>query len=244
MEADWKSLPENSRKYIHEREKQAYEGISRYKGVADKWEQTYTPYKQFFDQGGLDPHDAFKRLADTHLVLKFGTDEQKRDFAKYLDQEYGLTTLLGAAQQAADAGALPPEFANLAKEVHQLKNEFGSTQRREQARTLAESQKQVDAFFADPVNEFAGEVSQDMAGFMKAGLATDLKDAYEKACRFNPVVSAKVIAREAEKLASTKGAPPANLKSSSTPAAPTGKVEETIDDTMQATMAKILKRNS
>jgi hypothetical protein len=234
----WSKFDEQAQQYIHQREKEAFEGISRYKGVADKWQQTVSPYEQVFKHYEIDPHDAFRRLADAHLTLKFGSPEQKAEVGRQIIEDYGLTQFM--QQAAQQPGGMPPE---LQAALDPLQQELRSVKQMFNQRIEKETRSEVDKFMADTQNEFAGEVMTDMIDLIKTGSASDLKSAYEKAIWLNPSVRSKLLEREAEKISKPRLPDPPNVRSSSTPPAPTGSSDDSIDDTLLATFQAIQQRH-
>jgi len=229
MHDHYATLQDPIKEYVHKRDKDYLDGIMQYKTPLDKWNQTLEPFKELFnEQGGMDPHHVFGSLMNAHLILKFGTPEQKAELATALDQDYGMKGLYSG--QAPNA-----EVQNLTQRLRSIETGL-------EAQNQADTKKVVDSFFADSKNEFAKEVVADMHGLIKSGAAQDLPDAYQKAIWLNPTVRAKLVEREAAAMGTPKKGAPTNVRSSATPAAPTSSADESIDDTLKATMANILSR--
>jgi hypothetical protein len=161
MEADWNAVPDKAKQYVHERESQALEGIRQYKSVADKWNGTMEPYKQWFDHYKIDPHDAFGRLATSHIILKYGKPEDRAQYAKMLIQDYGLQAYLQQAAQAQDPNQ-PLQPDPNAERVYRLEGEFQRLQQEDYDRKVAEKKQAVISFFNDSKNEFAADLKDDI----------------------------------------------------------------------------------
>lgn len=231
-EAHWAKLPPEVQQYIHEREKQALDGITKYKAVADKWDRTLQPYKQWIDALQLDPTDVVDRLARAHIILKYGDPTDKAKYAKELLDSYQLWDLVG--QQPPPVNQ---ELESVKQTVHALAREI-------QERAYRESLDQVNKFFSDPKNEFAGELQDDILKLLqRANGQLTLQEAYEQAMWLNPAVRAKLMQREIEKTATPARKGPVNVVPSSAPVTQTADESETIDDTLKSTLA-VLKRRA
>ena len=240
MEAKWAAFDPDSRKYIHEREKQALDGIVQYKSVADKWSKTMEPYKQWFDHYGIDPHDAFSRLATSHIVLKYGRPEDRAKWAQQLVQDYGLAEILNGAATPQQGTSPAQPYAT--DEVYQLRNRLDGLQKQMYDAQLKENMAVVEKFFSDPTNEFAAELQEDILKLFEQGRASTLQEAYEQAMWLNPGVRQKLMQREVENAAKPKRPGPPNVKSSPVAPAPTEEVEDSIEETMKATLQRMKSR--
>lgn len=245
-EPKWPTVDPEVRKYVHQREKEQLDGIMQYKTVADKWGNTVQPFQQWFDHYKVDPHEAFKRLANAHIVMKWGKPEDRKAYAQELVKDYELWDALGL-QKPATAGAngaqvaVPPEVEALKSRVDYITQ---SLQTEEYNRNL----QKVQTFFADPKNEFAEELQPDILKIIQltrqAGQDISLEQAYEQA-KWNSIpVRQKLFQRQLEEASKPgKGGTP-NVKPSSAPANPTdgdGK-DESLDDTLKATLSNIRKK--
>lgn len=238
MEKTWNGLPPEAMQYINERETQAHAGISQYKTVADKWNNTLTPFKQWFDHYKIDPQEAFHRLATAHIILKYGKPEDRQRYAQMLVKDYGLDSFIGQPQ--GEQGQQQP--AQLPEEIYQLKTELDGIKARDYERQVEEKRQAVTKFFGDPKNEFAMELKDDIQELLEQGAATTLEQAYEKAMWLNPVVRTKLTQREVENATKPPRKGPSNIKPSSVPASPTDGADESIDDTLRATLGRINSR--
>lgn len=230
-EKQWPTLPPELRQYIHQREDEQLKGISQYKQVADRWNQTFSPYEQVFKHYGLDPSEAFRKLADAHLVLKYGDPQQRSAFARQVIEDYNLGEFIQQNGQPL-AAPVDPRFMS---RLDSLESTI-----QEQRRT--ENMGKVEKFFSNPENEFAVEVSEDMMELLKVGAAQTLEQAYEKAIWNNPATRAKLLQREVEKVTTPKRPAPRNVRSSGVPPAPTGQQSQSIDDTLNEVYDRIHNR--
>lgn len=115
--------------------------------------------------------------------------------------------------QPAPAGGEPAKdnvIADLRREIAELRQGFGGVQQTIQEQRTAAIERDVEAFAASAprFEELAGEISE----MLRTGYAKDLRDAYTKADRLNPLPPAPV----AEPAPQTRK--PANLSVSGAPA--------------------------
>lgn len=230
-EADWPKFDPRIKQYVHQREKESYDAFNRFKTEADQWAAAVKPFEAPFKQLGIDPRQMFGTVAQNHMLLKYGTPEQRRAVWDKLVNDYQLQEFFQGAQ--GQAPSLPPQYV---ARLDQLENTLRS-------RELAAAQTEVEKFFSNPENEFAKDVAGDMNRVLEAGLASDLGKAYEMAIRLNPAVHAKIVEREAEKIAGNRTPRLREVKSSATPPAPTTGTSGTIDETLAETYASIQQRS-
>jgi hypothetical protein len=229
-EQDWGKLDGRVKQYVHQREKESYDAFNMFKQAADKWTNTLKPYEQAFKQLGIDPHQAFSSVANNHMMLRYGTPEQRRSTYERLVKDYNLQEFMQPGQPQ-----LPVE---LLKRVDQIENSI-------QRRAVQEAEQEVEKFFSNPENEFAKDVAAEINRVLETGMATSLSQAYELAIWQNPGVRAKLMEREAQKIAGNRPPSPRDIRSSNTPPAPTSGngTSGTIDETMAATYAAIQNRS-
>jgi hypothetical protein len=239
MEADWNAVPDKAKQYVHERESQALEGIRQYKSVADKWNGTMEPYKQWFDHYKIDPHDAFGRLATSHIILKYGKPEDRAQYAQMLINDYGLQAYL---QQAAQNPGQPLQPDPNTERLNRMESEFERIQREDYERKVDEKRQSVVSFFNDPKNEFAADLKEDILTVLQLGAANTLEQAYEIAKWQNPSVRERLLQRQIEEATKPPRSGPPNIKPSSVPASPTDNADESLDDTMRQTLNRINNR--
>jgi hypothetical protein len=78
----------------------------------------------------------------------------------------------------------------------QIKNHLTSAQQAEQQRIQTEVQSELGAFASNPENVHYEQVRGHMAALLREGTATDLKDAYDKACWVHPDIRATLLAAQ------------------------------------------------
>lgn len=214
MEGLWGKLPREVHDYVYEREANVSRGIQSYRDGHETWQSLVQPFQQVFQQHPqVKPRELFQNLMQTHLALSFGSPEQKKALWQQIGKAYGLAEEQAAAP-AVDLSPLQQRIQSIEQAFYQQR--------------LAETTAKVEAFFADPKNEFAKDLEDDILEQVRAG-ERDLAKAYEKAMWLNPKVREKVIAKQRAAAPS-----PLNLKSGGgasrgSPAPRKGTIDETID---------------
>ena len=246
MEGTWRTASPEFRRYVHEREKQATEGISRYSKHAAQWEQVTSPLKHLIENNpDADPAGIIAKLAESHVRIAQSTPAERRTYLRQLAKGYGVdfadVAAASDAQQAAGTsdGFTPKQLEILQQTLHPLVQTAQQNSEYVNRQVAATATAEVDKFFSDPKNVFVNEVADDILGIMKKGQAESLSEAYELAVMKNPAVRARYIAS----LAAASSAPTSqasklpNVKSSATPRSP-GRFSGSIDDTIAGVIAK------
>lgn len=252
--AQWANLPPEVRAEIHKREADIFKGIEGYKqdaSIGKSIRAAVDPYVGFLRTAGIQPMDAITGLLQTHHTLATGTAEQKQQLFQKMAKSYGIE--LGQSNPD-NAPYIDPTVANLQKQLETVQSELAEARNVRIEQTRAGVRSEVDTFAKDPANSYFDEVSNEVATLLQRGLASTLREAYDKAIYLNPAVRAKVIAaqqqteaqrqatEQAARVAKVKEATAANVKArsrSGSAATPLG----TIDDTISATLAAIKGRS-
>lgn len=170
---------------ILRREADAARGISQLSEqakLAKDLDRTIAPYEPMIATMGVGKAELVQNMLQTAYVLNMGSPEQKAAVVRGIMEQYGIQVDQPAAEE------VNPEVAKLREELSSLKRMMEVGRGQEQKVVSQQAANDVQAFATDPANEFFEDVRGDMALLMREGRATDLKDAYEKACRMNPEV--------------------------------------------------------
>lgn len=231
------------------RSEEMHKGLEQYRQkaqVGDNFERTIQPYMQNLAAAGVDPVAAAGHLFASEHALRHGTPQQRLQMIHKIASDYGID-LNQAQEYSANQPYVDPQVSQLQSELQRMQ---GWIEQQNQAREWQEREalnSAIEAFKSDPAHTYFESVRNDMAGLLQAGLATDLKDAYEKAIYANPTVRAQVLAaqqneaaekakREAQQKAqAAKQAAAVNLtrRGVAPPARPIGSMEDTIRETAQ-----------
>jgi len=226
LETYWKQAPKELREYVaKQREPDVQRGVQMYREGHERWSKLLTPYQEILAQyPDVDPVNLLNGLMQTHLKLSFGTPAEKRALAKQMMEAYQVSLDEAAEAAGQQAPVIPPEID---QRIARLEQERAAEQRRA-------VMTQVETFFADPKNEFAKDVANEILQLVQKG--HQLQEAYSLAIWMNPEVRAKVIAKE--QAAAATSAAKLNI-GAETPDAPRPAPRKgTMDDTMQAVIAK------
>jgi hypothetical protein len=107
---------------------------------------------------------------------------------------------------------------------------------------LKENMAVAEKFFSDPANEYAADLQEDILKLFEQGRASTLQEAYEVAKWQNPGIRQKLIEREVQAAAKPSRPGPLNVRPSSVSPAPTESADESIEETMKATLERIRSR--
>ena len=168
--------------YINEREQQIHTGIEQYREkaqLAQAYDSIVTPYLESIRAQGKTPQQKFSELLQAENMLQNGSPQQKQQMFQNLAQVYGVNLNLPQGQQQSFDPRMVEEIVQN-KLVEQT------------------SQTQLNEFLKKPP-EYFNEVSQDMIQLLKANMASNYQDAYDKAVRLHPEIYDQILAKQQEK---------------------------------------------
>lgn len=250
--AKWQALPPEVQREVLKREDDIFRGIESYKADAEigkSVQRILSPYMPMLQAAGLSPLDQVDGLMKAHHLLATGTPEQKSLLFQRLAQDYGVSL----ENLSGEPSFVDPQVAALQSQLAGLQSRLMEREAREADAARQALQEELNTFASDPAHQYFDEVAGDIAALLRAGAASSLADAYEKAVWANPATRAKEQARltaesEASKAAEAKRKIEEARKASSvnvttrpkavSAAAPVG----SIDDTLNATLAAIRSR--
>lgn len=251
--AEWANLSPTVRAEIAKREDDMFKGMEQYKGdaqVGKGFKQAIGKYAPVLQQYNIDPFQQVAGLMDAHFTLAMGKPEEKLALFQRLAEDYGVNLTEAAVAQPP---YIDPQVAGLQKELQSVKSALSDREQREAAKAKADFEAEVTKFQSDPANPYFEELANDMANLLEKGVATNLRDAYDKALRLNPVVFAKEQSRvqaeaakkateeAARKAAEARKATSANVRSSAkagSAAAPLGSIDDTLNEAYKSIMSR------
>ena len=231
LEPHWQKLPKEIHDFVYDREGNVSRGIQMYRDGHEKWNKLTTPYKQVWETNpDVDPFDLAHRLLQGHMALSFAPKEKRKELLKEWMKAYEVDD---------ETPGTAPDVSHLVQQA--VQQAVAPIQERERNRLLAETTAKVEAFFADPANEFAADLQADILAEIQRG-ERDLKAAYERAMWLNPQVRAKVLAKQAGGAPS----PGTNLQTrrDAPPAPPAPRKGGSIEDTVDAVADRLFNRSS
>lgn len=245
----WATIPDTVRAEILKREEDMFRGLESYRAAAQtgrQLQELLAPFSAGIQQAGVDPLVYVGNLLNLDASLSQGTPEQRFDLINRVAQAYGvdLYEAFGAQRPYVD-----PQVANLQRELQSLQSQMQSRQQVESRQQRAQAEQAVNTFASDPANVYFDEVAPEMLQLINATPGITLQQAYDKACRLNDGVWAKIQAAEAQKkaeAAASKAAqhaaqarkaasvtvPSTSRRGSGT--APVGTMEDTLTQTLNA----------
>jgi len=232
----WGNIDPQVREYIHLREKQALDGITQYKPFADNWNKALGPYADYVKQHNLDPVGIVQNLTAAHIILQFGTPEQKQQVAQILDRDYGLGQYFKGQQGQQGQPAAP------SVDLSPLNGRLQSVEAQLRARAEADAMSEVEAFIKSPENKYAQQAAPRMLELLENRQARDLAEAYKIAIGTDPALFEQIIAERVQAAARAPAPPPKNVRPSGTPTRQVGKARGTIEDTMRETLTNMQNR--
>jgi hypothetical protein len=179
--------------YIEQRESEFAKGVSTYKEEATKakaLQDAIAPFVPDMQRYGVQPEVEIRNLLNAHHTLIQADPQQRLQMFAKLATDYGVPL------QALTGQNYDPQSAQLMQDLNALKSQFGQIYQTQQQREQAEIASKIDEFKANA--PFFDEAREAMAGLLQAGMAGDLKTAYDKALRLNDDLWKKEQARQAE----------------------------------------------
>jgi hypothetical protein len=231
--AHWDKIPPEVQAVIARREEEAHRGITTLgqdAALGKKLKDVINPYLPMIRAEGGDEAGAVRDLLQTAYILRTAGPEQKIGVFRHLAGQFGVD-LAVAAQGVPQVS---PELQSLRQELAQLKGHLTSTEQQQHQQIQGQAQAMIEAFAADPKNEFYEQVKPLMAHLLVAGQAKDMQEAYDMACHANPDVRSTILTRqqadaEAKRAAEARAKADAKRKAAgSISGSPAGTVSTTI----------------
>lgn len=155
--------------------------------VSELARKTLDPYLDVCREIGIAPFEAVRQTMELGTRLHKGNGQQKAQIIAQLVTRYGVD-IQELENQLVTHISRPPEVTQLEQRLAQLEQQNSSLTQAQQQAATQEHTKAIEAFVADPKNEFVQDVWQEMTILLNTGKAETLHDAYETACRMNKQV--------------------------------------------------------
>jgi len=198
---EFSKLPLAVQEAVAKREMEVSSGFKQYGERVKSYEaidNILKPLQPRLQMAGMSSQQFIGQLVAAHNAL----EQNPQQALVWLARQYGVdpAQVMNPGADPAQQQETNPEIAALKQKIAEL--ESGVTAQKQAAQQAAqmEAQTELQRFASDPKNEFFEQVRQDMGVLISAGKATDLADAYQKACRMNPEVFQIIQAREADRL--------------------------------------------
>ncbi|KWO06220.1 hypothetical protein WM26_31135 [Burkholderia cepacia] len=193
--AHWEKIPAEVQAVITRREEEAHRGITKLgqdAAFGQKLRDVINPYLPIIRAEGGDEAGAVRDLLQTAYVLRTANPEQKVQLFRQLAGQFGVD-LSAAAQGVRE---VDPELAALRQELTQVRGYLENTEQQQHQQIESTAQQMIDAFAADPKNEFYEQVKPLMGQLLVAGQAQTMQDAYDQACWATASVRSTLMQRQ------------------------------------------------
>ena len=232
----WGAIDPKVREYIHSRESDFHRGLEGYKTDAARMrhlQKNLEPYQGLLYAEGVTIESALPVFLQLANIMNNGSREQKQQLWNAMAERYGIAPQ--SATPSDGARALQDRLDRIEQWQRDAAVSAQENARRYEAEETVRLDAEIQQFSADHPHMDA--LRNVMADLLEAGLAKDLTEAYDKALRWDPNLSAqqqaqaaKIAAQNAKTRASITGAPKIPTGSG------TGSEGESLRDTIAAAM--------
>jgi hypothetical protein len=195
----WKTLPAEIKQEVVRREQEITQGLqqaSGHKRLAEEYWNTVRPYENLIRAQNSTPAQAITNMMNTASRLMLGTQADKARTVAEIIKNYEVdvetldSVLVGTELPSGKNADLEALLNKKLAPVQQ----FMQTIEQQRAGGVEKTYDEVNSFGADPKNEFYEDVRFDMADIIDSysvrGKQITLQEAYDRACKINPEVSA------------------------------------------------------
>jgi hypothetical protein len=174
-------------KEILKREQDMMRGIEQYReaaNTAERVQRAFSPYMATINSLGVTPEVAIQHLLTADHKLRYGSPHEKAAELGRIAQQFGVDI----GQLSTEQPAVDPTVQALQSKINQLEQYLN--QQTTQAQTAEQQfvKSEISKFESNPENLYFNDVRGHMGALLNSGQATDLKDAYDKACWANPQI--------------------------------------------------------
>lgn len=181
----WDKLDPTLAEYLNQREGEYAKGVSTYK---NEWErarpivEALTPFQQEMQRYNISPEQWIAQMGGWHSRMVNSSPQEKLAEFQRIAQHYGVP-IQSLLQQDGQALQADPQSQWLAQQVNELRGKLTTWESTQQEKEQQALQAQLQEFASDPAHKHYEAMRETMAGLLQAGLASDLKEAYEAALR-------------------------------------------------------------
>jgi hypothetical protein len=202
LKEKWKDLDPEVRQEIIKRENDTHQMFTRHDGelnLGRKMKEVISPYMAVIQSEGGTPETAVRDLLNTAYVLRTGQPQQKAQLLMQVAQQYGVD-LQQAMQPQGERNLAMEQMQREIIELRQQANPDTIKQQLQEQMEYDTIQSQVNAFAGDPANKYFEQVKPIMAKLLSSGLAENIQEAYDQACKRDPQISSTLEAEEKKAL--------------------------------------------
>ena len=211
LRSTWTKLPPEWRQHVAETHQRVQEVEQQFRPAVDfanRFMQTIQPYQHAIQaETGGDPIAAVHGLMDTAARLRFGTPVEKAQTIAQIVKAYAVDiealdgALAGIPMQQPQGGVDPMTVQQAVQaQLAPLMQAAQARRAAQEQQTNAAVRTELQAFAADPKNEFFEDVRDLMADAIEVanrqGYDLSLADAYQRACLLHPEVGTVMMGRQ------------------------------------------------
>jgi len=179
----WEKIDPALAEYLNQREGEFAKGVSTYK---TEWERAkpildaLTPFQQEMQRHNITPDQWISQMGGWHSKMVNASPQEKFMELQRIAQHYGVP-LQAITGEEGSTQQVDPQSQWLMQQVNELRGKLTTWETTQQEREQQALKAQLDEFGA--AHKHYEQVRETMAGLLQAGLASDLKEAYEAALR-------------------------------------------------------------
>jgi hypothetical protein len=192
----WDALPDVVRQEIEKREADFHNGIKTYKEWAD-WGKQFEPLSQDMYSLKQQFGSEAEGLKQFFELDRFSRNDPQGFIRWFADvQGIDLGGLVGQPTQASAQQAPRESNVEYERRIRTLEATFEKQRKEAEDREIAEANKAIEAFRANPENAHFDLLRDDMAKLLSSGIANSIESAYEKAIWAREDLRAEKIAKQ------------------------------------------------
>ena len=205
----WGTLPPEVQQQVVQRETQMQRWANETapaRQMGEQFMQAVQPFQHAITAEGVDPITAVKNLMQVGATLRFGTPGEKATTLARLVKAYGVdiqaldSALVGETPQNTQGVDQQTIQAMVQQQLAPLYQAAQARQEQSRAQAQQEARQTLQAFEADPKNEYYRDVSPIMADLIEVaernGQQLSLAEAYRRATMLHPDVSRVILAKQ------------------------------------------------
>jgi len=192
------TLPVDVQDEVLRREADFHKGIEQYRQDADygrNLKSVLSPYQNDFAALGVSESQAVGTLLNYERTLRLGSPEQKLAVFQNMLDSYGVP-VEALVSDDGDVRQTAMLNASLTSRLNQLEQQLHGFTASQQSQVQAQVTDVITKFASDPANKWFNDVREDMGRLLESGIASDIKDAYDKACNLRPDIRAAISAQQ------------------------------------------------
>lgn len=196
----WQDQWKDNQGYITRKEQEFADHRRRFEPIGE----VISPYEQVWASQGLSPDQGLRSVMAAYQQL----NQDPQGTLIRLAQHYGVDLESAYAEQPY----VPPEVQGLQQQLQQVQSQFQQQQQAFEQQQYARLNQEIQAFqtavdeHGNPKAPHFESVFNSMVQLARAGLATSIQEAYDKAVALNPELRAQIATQQQQAQAVTRAA--------------------------------------